>query len=82
MMRTHEGERIYHFFARTRPADNPVRTDWKTPEDMKPEYVRNRLCELGPERCGDCRLCAFGRWYVDHGMGDKKAGKRKPAVAV
>ena len=56
-------------------------TDWQTPENIKPRQIPLRLCELGPKECAECRLCAFGRWYVDHDMGSKK-GKQKAAVAV
>lgn len=81
MVRTHDGHRVYNFAVNTKESNRRPVTDWQTPENIKPRQIPLRLCELGPKECAECRLCAFGRWYVDHDMGSKK-GKQKAAVAV
>lgn len=49
--------------------DGKIRTTWQTPWNIVPQQVKYRLCDEGPEGCGECGLCAFGRWYVEHNAG-------------
>ena len=46
--------------------DELAKTTWQTPENIVPQQVKYRLCKDGPKKCAECRLCAFGRWYVEH----------------
>ena len=52
-----------------------VRTTWKTPEKIVPQQIRFHLCKDGPKKCAECRLCAFGRYYVDNHLGEKTEAK-------
>lgn len=45
--------------------DEHTKTTWITPESIKPSLVSKRLCEAGPELCPECRMCAFGRFYLN-----------------
>lgn len=57
----------------TKQDDTPVRTTWVTPERIRPQYVKSKLCELGPAQCASCGLCAFGRFYVANILPNEKA---------
>ena len=76
MQRTGTGQRVLDFKINTQQCDRPIRTTWKTPENMNPKYVKLKLCELGPQNCPSCGLCAFGRFYVTHNMGKEKTAVR------
>ena len=76
MKRTGTGQRILEFKVNTQACERPIRTTWQTPENTKPQYLRKRLCELGPDCCPSCGLCAFGRFYAAHNMGDEKTAVR------
>lgn len=53
--------------------DEPVKTTWVTPDVIKKNQVKSRLCEAGPRRCEECQLCAFGRYYLGLNKLDAKA---------
>ena len=76
MKRTGTGQRVLDFKINTQACDRPVRTTWQTGEDTKPQYLRLRLCELGPDFCPSCGLCAFGRAYVANTMRKNKTPVR------
>lgn len=76
MVRTHDGHRVYNFTVNTKESNRKPVTDWQTPENIKPRQIPLRLCELGPKECAECRLCAFGRFYVENCMGKEKTPVR------
>ena len=55
---------------------HPV-TSWTTPEKLDPKQIKNRLCSAGPKKCAECRLCAFGRYYVDNNLQRLEPKKQK-----
>ena len=60
------GRRIVHPVGKVAKPDEPIKTTWQTPENIVPQQVKYRLCKAGPKKCAECRLCAFGRWYVEN----------------
>lgn len=57
--------------------EEPAETTWQTPENLLPKCVKTKLCDLGPEKCPDCMLCAFGKFIVKYGVNGETAPKRK-----
>ena len=76
MIRTGTGQRVLDYKINTQACDRQVRTTWQTAENTKPQYLRLRLCELGPQKCASCGLCAFGRFYVAYAKGKEKTAVR------
>ncbi len=79
MKRTGTGAYVLDFKVNTQACDRPVRTTWQTPENVKPKYMKLRLCELGPDCCPSCGLCAFGRivWAKKKPLYGPEKGQRK-----
>ena len=36
----------------------------KLAENMPTTQIRHSLCSLGPAKCAECGMCAYGREYV------------------
>ena len=53
--------------------DERVKTTWVTPDSIKRNQVRKRLCQDGPMHCEACQMCAFGRFYLGLNKQDAKA---------
>lgn len=54
-------------FERTPPSEVYERMEV---EDMPTRRLRHALCSLGPAKCAECGMCAYGREYVrrvEHG---------------
>jgi hypothetical protein len=65
------GKRIISATGSIARPDDRIKTTWQTPENIVPQQVKFRLCKDGPKKCAECRLCAFGRWIIEHGMNSK-----------
>ena len=72
MIRTKNGRRALNLAGKLAFEESRVRTTWKTPEKIVPQQIRFHLCKDGPRKCAECRMCAFGRYYVDNHLGDSK----------
>jgi hypothetical protein len=59
-----------HLTGKITKEDMRVRTTWKTPEKIVPQQIKYCLCKDGPNKCAGCRMCAFGRYYIDNHLGD------------
>ena len=71
MIRTKNGRRALNLAGKLAFEEGRVRTTWKTPEKIVPQQIRFHLCKDGPKKCAECRMCAFGRYYVDNHLGEQ-----------
>lgn len=63
MIRAIDGTMIFHA---VRPGRLPERGDdyqVMTAREMPTITLKNRLCDLGPVKCAECRLCEYGKEY-------------------
>lgn len=81
MIRNAEGRRVICLGAQIARPDERVKTTWVTPESIIPRQIKYRLCKDGPNKCVECGLCAFGRWYVEHNMGEEKGPEKALKMA-
>lgn len=60
MVRTKSGYRM-HFGAKMVQGANDVPYKKRTPQQLRDNELRLRLCSMGPEGCPGCLLCGFGQ---------------------
>ena len=77
MIHTGSGARKIQTTGRMAKDEMRIRTTWKTPEKIVPQQVRRQLCKDGPDKCAGCRMCAFGRYYIDNHLGDLEEPPKK-----
>lgn len=69
MVRSQNGHKLHHWSGSVAPeasSHSRVVTTWDTPENIVANQVRGHLCKAGPKKCAECKLCAFGRWWLEH----------------
>ena len=82
MKRNANGVRAFYATGRMAIPDVNVRTTWKTPDRIVPNQVKYQLCKDGPRKCAECRLCAFGRFYIDEIIGKGKTSNKSEMASV
>lgn len=82
MIRTKSGRRTISLTGQLTFEDSQVQTTWKTPDKIVPQQIKYCLCKDGPKKCAECRLCAFGRYYVDNHLGEKREAQENNKNAL